>query len=167
MFALIATIVIVGSAAAVVWVIHSSSDPVDTATVYAGYLAAAATAVTLLTAVASWWRKGRQRPGAPGDTPEQAAAAADRLADLMLARWRQEAMGRRIITPAPATIRWRWADGEIAAPRAEVARVPAPGTGPLPAPSLGAAGELLGSGAVTRLGRPVSAAVGGSRSAGT
>jgi hypothetical protein len=150
MFALIATIVVAGSVAAVVWAIHTSSDPVDTATVYAGYLAAAAIAVTLLTAVATWWRKGRQRPAAPF-SPEQAAAAADRLADLMLARWRQEAMERRINTPAPATIRWRWADEEVAAPRAEVARIPAPGTGPLPVPSLGEAGELLGSGTVARL----------------
>lgn len=151
MFALIATIVVVGSVAAVVVVIDSSRDPVDTATVYAGYLAAAAIAVTLLMAVGTWWWKGRQRSGTRGYTPEQVAAAADRLADLMAARWRQEAIARRIITPAPATIRWRWAAEEIAAPRGEVARIPAPGTGPPPLPSLEEPGELLQSGAVTRL----------------
>ena len=39
-FPLIATIVVVGSVVAVIWLIQSSRHPVDTATVYAGYLAA-------------------------------------------------------------------------------------------------------------------------------
>jgi hypothetical protein len=130
--ALIATVVVAGSAVAVISLIHSSKNPVDTATVYAGYLAAVAIAVTLLMAVGAWWRKGDQRSAVRASTPEQAAAAADRLADLMTARWRQEATARRIITPAPATVRWRWAAEGVAAPRAEVSKLPAPGTGPPP-----------------------------------
>ena len=63
-FALIASIVVVGSVVAVIWLIHSSRHPVDTATVYAGYLAAVAIAVTLLMAVGAWWWKGRQRAAA-------------------------------------------------------------------------------------------------------
>ena len=150
-FALIATIMVVGSVAAVIWLIRSSRHPVDTATVYAGYLAAVAIAVTLLMAVGAWWWKGRQRAAARVSTPEQAAAAADRLADLLTARWRQEATARRIVTPAPATIRWRWAAEEVAAPRAEVTTPPAPGTGPPPLPDLEEPGELLESGVVARL----------------
>ncbi|HEX3960429.1 MAG TPA: hypothetical protein VHZ03_27960 [Trebonia sp.] len=150
-FALIATVAVVGSAVAVIWVIHSSKNPVDTATVYAGYLAAAAIAVTLLMAIGGWWWKGRQRSAAGVSTPRQVAAAADRLADLMTAKWRQEATARRIITPAPATVRWRWAAEGVAAPRAEVIRVPTPGTGPAPFADFEEPGELLESGVVARL----------------
>lgn len=150
-FALIATVVVVGFVVGVIWLIHSSRHPVDTATVYAGYLAAAAIAVTLLMAVGAWWWKGRQGAAARVSTPEEVAAAADRLADLMTARWRQEATARRIVTPAPATIRWRWAAEEVAAPRAEVTTPPAPGTGPPPLPDLEEPGELLESGVVARL----------------
>ena len=150
-FALIATIMVVGAVVAVIWLIHSSRHPVDTATVYAGYLAAVAIAVTLLMAVGAWWWKGRQRAAARVSTPAQTAAAAGRLADLMTVRWRQEATARRIVTPAPATIRWRWAAEEVAAPRAEVVTPPAPGTGPPPFPDLEEPGELLESGVVARL----------------
>jgi hypothetical protein len=85
------------------------------------------------------------------DMSTRVTAAADLLADQMAAMWRQEATQRRIITPAPATVRWRWADDDTTAPRFEVAMPPAPGTGPPVLPDLGAPGELLGSGAVTRL----------------
>ena len=150
-FALIATIMVVASVVAVIWLIHSSRHPVDTATVYAGYLAAVAIAITLMMAVGAWWWKGRQRAAARVSTPEQTASAADRLANLMTARWRQEATARRIVTPAPATIRWRWASEEVAAPRAEVTTPPAPGTGPPHLPDLEEPGELLESGVVARL----------------
>lgn len=81
---LIAAIVTVGSVAAVVWLIHSSGNPVDTATVYAGYLAAVAIGVTLLMALGAWRGKDRASMSL-ACTPGQAAAAADRLADLMAA----------------------------------------------------------------------------------
>jgi hypothetical protein len=49
-FAVIATIMAIGSLVAVIWLIHSSRHPVDTAIVYSGYLAAVAIVVTLLMA---------------------------------------------------------------------------------------------------------------------
>jgi hypothetical protein len=149
--ALTASIVVAGFVAGVIWRIHSSGHPVDTATIYAGYLAVAAIAVTLLMAIATWWRKGLRGPANQASTPLQAAAAADRLADLMVARWRQEAIARRIVTPAPATVRWRWAAGELAVPRKEVTTPPPPGTGPFPLPDLHQPGDLLESGVVARL----------------
>ncbi len=118
---------------------------------YAGYLAAVAIAITLLMALGAWWWKGRQRATARVTTPEQVAAAADRLADLMAARWRLEATARRIVTPAPATVRWRWATDEVGAPRMEVTTPPPTGTGPPSLPDLEEPGELLESGVVTRL----------------
>lgn len=148
--ALIATVVVVAPVAAVVWRIHSSRHPVDTATVYAADLGAAAIAVTLLLALGTWWRKGRGA-AARVSTPAQAAAAAGRLAELMAERWRREATSRRIVTPAPATVRWRWAADDLTAPRPEVTTPPEPGTGPAPRPDLEAPGQLLGSGVVTRL----------------
>lgn len=148
MAALAAAILVVGFAVGVILRIYSSKQPVNTATVYAGYLAALTIAVTLVMAVGAWWSKGHR--GAEVNTPEQTAKAADRLADLMTARWRQEATLRRIVTPAPVTIRWQWAAEEIGAPRIEVATSPAPGTGPPPLPGV-EAGELLGSGMVAHL----------------
>jgi hypothetical protein len=70
----------------------------------------------------------------------------------MADRWRQEAVRRRIITPAPAMVRWRWADGEMAATRSDVTMPPTPGAGPMPLRSLkGPEAAVLGSGVVGRL----------------
>ena len=68
-------------------------------------------------------------------------------------QWRgdEEAAQRRIITPAPAAVRWRWGSDQVSAPRELLARPPLPGTGPAPFPDLGEPGVLLGSGVVTRL----------------
>jgi hypothetical protein len=148
--ALIAVIGVVACAVGVIWRIRFSRDPVDAATVYAGYLAGVAVAVTLLLALGAWWWKGTHGAGVQVTASSQVAAAADRLAEVMADRWRREAAGRRIVTPAPATVRWRWA-GDVAAPRPEVTMRPARGTGPPPLPDLGSPGELLGSGVVIRL----------------
>jgi hypothetical protein len=148
--ALIAASGVFLSAAAVIWRVGSSADQVSEATVYAAYLAAAALAVTLLMAVGAWWQKGR-RAAAQAGTPSQVAAAADRLAKVMADRWRREAIARRIVTPAPATVRWHWALDELAAPPRELALPPAPGTGPPSLPGLDGPGELLRSGVVTHL----------------
>jgi hypothetical protein len=78
-FALIATVVVVGSVVAVVWLIHSSRHPVDTATVYAGYLAAVAIAVTLLMAIGGWWWKGRA-------AHERAVAGVELLGEVVAGR---------------------------------------------------------------------------------
>lgn len=139
------------SAAAVIWRVNSSADQVSEATIFAAYLAAVAVAVTLLMAVGAWWQKGRWTAVAQAGTPAQVAAAADQLAEVMANRWRREAIARRIVAPAPATVRWHWAPGELAAPRREVTVPPAPGTGPPSLPGHAGPGELLGSEVVTRL----------------
>jgi len=148
--ALVAAVAVIAVTAAVIVRIESSRHPVDTATVYSGDLAAVAIAVTLLLAVAGWWRKGSLRPGGISSAA-QVAAAAERLAEVMADRWRREAAIRRIITPAPMTVRWRWAAEAVTAPRPDVATPPVPGAGPLPLPDPAAQGELLGSGVVGRL----------------
>jgi hypothetical protein len=149
--ALIAAVAVIAATAEVIWRIHVSSNPVDTATVYGGDLAAMAIAVTLLISLGAWWQKGRSGAGTHTGTPPQSAAAADHLAEAMAASWRLEATRRRIVTPAPATVRWRWAADESPAPRLEVTAPPAPGTGPPPLPMVKEAGAVLGSGVVTRL----------------
>ena len=126
---LIAAVLVVAFVVGVIWRIHSSKHPVDTATVMTGDLTAVAVAVTLLIALgASWWKS--RRVAAQVSTPAQVIAAADRLAELMAARWKDEASARRIVAPAPATVRWRWAAEEITAPRLDVTTPPALGAGP-------------------------------------
>jgi hypothetical protein len=147
--ALLAAAVVCGAAAAVIIAIGISRHPTAAATILAGDLAAIAIAVTLLLALGAWWQRGR--PGAAGrvSTPAQAAAAADRLAEEMADRWRQEATRWRIVTPAPVNIRWQWMAN--AAELSDVIVVSAPGASPPPLPGQAEAGEVLGAGAVTRL----------------
>ena len=137
------------AAAVVVWRIHDSRAPVDTATVYGGDAAAVAIAVTLLLSLATWWQKDRATRIESG-TSAQLDAAADRLAEVTADLWQKEAVRRRIVTPAPVTVRWHWASPEVAVPRPEVSMPPAPGAGPPPLPGVGP-GELLESGVVIRL----------------
>lgn len=148
--ALLAAVAVIAVMVAVIARIQSSRHPVDTATVYSGDLAAVAIAVTLLLAIAGWWRKGSPQPGGISSAA-QVAAAAERLAEVMADRWRREAAIRRIITPAPVTVRWRWSAEAVTASRPDVAAPPVPGAGPLPLPDPGVQGELLGSGVVGRL----------------
>jgi hypothetical protein len=149
--ALGASVVVAASAAAVILRIQSSTNPVDTATVYSGDLAAAGIAVTLLLAIGTWWYKGHRRSAPRVGTAEQVAAAAERLMEVMGDRWRREVAIRRIVTPTPAMVRWRWAADEVTASRLDIATPPAPGTGPAPLPDSGEPHELLSTGVVTRL----------------
>ena len=150
--ALCASVLVLVSAAAVILRIQSSRHPVDTATVYSGDLAAAGIAVTLLLALGAWWRNGRARdPSKRVSSRAQITAAAARLAEVMADRWRREAARRRIITPAPVTVRWRWADASMVAPRLDVAASPVPGVGPVRMPGMEGPAEVLGSGVVGRL----------------
>jgi uncharacterized membrane protein YidH (DUF202 family) len=73
--ALLATGAVIVGVFAVHWLIHSSKDPADTATVWSGDLGAAAIAVSLLTIIATWWTRGSSAVQA--GTPAQVAAAAD------------------------------------------------------------------------------------------
>ena len=149
--ALIASALVVLSGMAVILRIQSSRNPVDTATVYSGDLAAAAIAVTLLLALGGWWRKGHPQAPSTVSSPAQVAAATERLAELVADRWRREAIRRRIITPSPARVRWQWADADVAVSRRDVTTPPAHGVGPLALPGAEDQGEVLGSGVVGRL----------------
>ena len=149
--ALIATVMVVTFAAVVFWLVHSSRNPAETATVDAAYLAAVGIAITLLMPLGLWWWKGRGGAAAHVSTQKQVAGAADWLAGATADRWRLEATGRRIVTPAPATVWWRWAPDEVTASRLEVTTRPPPGMGPPPLPDLGRPGELLGTGVVRSL----------------
>jgi hypothetical protein len=131
-----AAVLVVALVVGLIWRIHSSRHPAETSTVYAGELAPVAIAVTVLMALGAAWRKSR-RGAAQVTTLAQAIAAADRLAEVIADRWKVEASARRIVTPAPAAVRWRWAAEEITAPRPDVITLPVPGTGPAPLPDLG------------------------------
>src|SRR5262249_59840084 len=99
--------------------IRTSDSPVNTATEYAAYLAAAALTVTLLAFLVKWWWKGRRATAVPATAAEVAAAvaaAADQLAQRTLSTWRQEANDRRISTPAPVRIRGQWGPRDAAPP---------------------------------------------------
>jgi len=149
--ALAAAAAVIAAATAVIWRIHRSSAPVNTAIVYGSDLGAVAVAVTLLLSLGAWWQKGRAGAGTQTVTTAQATAAAGRLAEVTAARWRHEAVRRRIVTPVPVTVRWRWAAEQVAAPRWEVTMPPVPGTGPPPLSGAEDLGKLLDSGVVTRL----------------
>lgn len=144
-------VAVIAAVLAVHWFIRSSKNPVDTATVWAGDFGAAAIAVPLLTLIITWWFKYRGGTAVVAGTLAQVTAAADWLAEAVAARWRREAADRRIVTPALATVRWRWAADELTAPRQELMVPPVSGAGPVPLPDMGRPGELLGSGVVTRL----------------
>jgi hypothetical protein len=149
--ALPAAVSVIGFVAGVFLLVHSSKNQVATATVYATYLGAVTFAVSLLMTLGTWWLKGREKTAAHVSTREQVCAAADWLAEVIADRWRLEAAARRIVTPAPATIRWRWAADEVTVRRLDVIATPAPGAGPSPLPDLVKPGELLAAGVVTRL----------------
>jgi hypothetical protein len=153
LIALAIAIVILLATAVVVWRIHGSRVPADTAALYSSDAAAVGIAVTLLLSLGTWWQKTGGPRGA--GTPAQLGVAAMRLAEATLDRWQEEAVRRRIVTPAPVTVRWHWASAELAAPRPEVAMQPVPGAGPPPLPGGGDVSELLESGVVTRLYREV------------
>jgi tetratricopeptide (TPR) repeat protein len=148
---LIAIAAVLAGIAVVLWNYRHSKNPVDAATIYGWYLAVVSLAITLLMGVTQWWSKGRHSAVPHVTTAAQIRAAADWLAEASASKWQQEAAARRIITPAPATVRWRWAAEEITTSRAEVSNPPAPGSGPVSLPDLGPAGELLASGVVMRL----------------
>ena len=143
---LIASVVTAAFVAGVFWLVHSSRNQVGTATVYAVYLAAVTLGVTVLTALSGWWAKGH---GPRDNIQAQISEAADSLAKVTRSSWLDEASERRIGTPASVRVMWRWASDELTAPRTEVT-AHTPGTGPPPLHDL-TRGELLGSGAVTKL----------------
>ncbi|MBT0773391.1 hypothetical protein KIH74_30880 [Kineosporia sp. J2-2] len=143
-FAVIAGLVVVGCCAGLVVMIERGHDPAQTASVVQGYVAPIAVAVSLLGALATWWLSQRQGVAAPGALD----AAAGQLRGRLRQAWRREARARGIELPAPVTVRWRWADGDLAGPREEIAVPAPPGLRPV---TLGSPGVLLDEGSVTSL----------------
>ena len=146
--AMSAGIAISAATVVTILIIHSSKNPVNTATVLAGDAAVLALAATLLTVIINWWRKSSQESDREG-TSSRISAAADRLAEEMIDEWQREARRRRIVTPAPAAVRWRWLTSGM--PLEDASVVPASGSGPPAIPDSGGRSEVLGSGVVTRL----------------
>lgn len=116
------------------------------------------------------WLRARRTAGLSSSTAEQVDAAAERLAEQLFVTWSREVVQRGIETPAPVRVRWTWGGEQVGVSREELAASPALGTDPAPLPGTaapaGAApgpgagpgpgpgagwGEVLGSGAVTRL----------------
>src|ERR1700759_4379136 len=106
---------------------------------------------TALAAIDLWSLKGGHGGVGRATTPEQAGAPAEWLAGKTVVRWRQEAGARRIVTPAPASFRWRWGPDTLTLSPGEAVLAPPPGTGPAPFPGLDRPGAILSSGVVTRL----------------
>jgi hypothetical protein len=102
-------------------------------------------------AIFLWWRRGQQGNPSAATTLAQSTAAADWLAAETAARWKQEAAGRRITTPAPARVRWHWAPESVSVSAAEAVTPLPQGTGPAPLPGIGLPAVILSSGLVTRL----------------
>lgn len=150
--ALLGAVVLVGVPVWIVREIRGSDNPIDSATLYAGYLAAPAITGSLLVALALWWWRDRQARAAP-TTPAQVMAAADQLAVRMLDTWRTEATERQISVPAPVRVRWRWGAADVTPPPVRLITTPVVGTGPrpLPEPEPDPLSVLLDAGVVTRL----------------
>ena len=77
-----------------------------------------------LAGIVTWWLRGRDAR-AMGTTGAQADTAVAWLAGEIADRWRHEAAARRIVTPAPASVRWRWAAEELSVPVRDAAAAPA------------------------------------------
>ena len=146
--AMSAGIAICAATVVTILIIHVSKNPVNTATVAAGDVGVLALAATLLTVTISWWRKSSQDSNTEG-TSSRMSAAADRLAEEMIDEWQREARRRRIVTPAPMAVRWRWLT--IGMPLEDASVPPASGSGPPAIPDAGGRSEVFGSGVVTRL----------------
>ena len=155
--ALIGTLVLAAVSVWVVRQIRTSDNPANTADEYAAYFGLAAFMLTVLALLIPWWWTGR-RGTAVAASAVQVMAAADQFAQRMLDTWRQEAKDRRISTPAPVRVQWRWGPAEVTSPLVEVVTAPVTGTGPRPLPEPNPSepnpdppGMLLEDGIVTRL----------------
>ena len=134
----------VSALAAVIYLIFKYESPV--------YIAPTVGAISLVSSILvlvyNYWSKGHASD--PGETPapEQIAAAADWLSGAVAGSWRKEAAARRIVTPTPVSVRWRWA-GDLSP--WEAGKLPVPGAGPRALPGSGLPDCLLTSGVVTEL----------------
>jgi hypothetical protein len=151
--ALIGVLVLMAVSVWIVWEIHASANPA----VYGIYIGLASLLVPLLASLSRWWWKGRRTTAAVA-TEAQLTAAADQLSQRMNKFWQQQATERRISTPAPVRVWWRWGSAEVTPPPAEMITTPVSGTGPRPLPKPSPdqwnpdpPGVLLDTGVVTEL----------------
>ncbi|MBV8542246.1 MAG: hypothetical protein JO268_17215, partial [Pseudonocardiales bacterium] len=120
------------------------------------------TVVTTATGAAMWlWR--RLRPTGAARLPVERAA--DELAEQLRRQWERAAAERRLSSPAPVPVRWRWSSRQVTGPRAEAVGgrfAPLPGMAAVTVEDLrsGAVTDLLGvygglgSGRLVVLGEP-------------
>ncbi|MFG2043736.1 NACHT domain-containing protein [Dactylosporangium sp. NPDC048998] len=111
---------LLASIAAVVWMFrgHAANEGlVGNANVIGGLAGVAALIVALLTL---WPRKAGQTDAVSRPAAEQRQAAAEYLARETLRYWQQQAKDRRIVTPSPAAVAWRWADQNVAVPAGQL-----------------------------------------------
>jgi hypothetical protein len=153
--ALVAALVFGAVVAAAVWMFTADRGESDQALFgRANVVAALAGLLTVLAVLGGVFRWAAQpRPAATPPAAARLDGVADQLAEVVAGFWREQVRRRRIVTPAPAKVRWQWAASEIAAPRAHVIAPPAPGAGPATPGLTGsdAEGVVLSSGVVTRL----------------
>jgi hypothetical protein len=140
--------VVVAGLAGVVWMFTgrvAGEAVIGNAQVLGGLAGVAA----LVVAVRVWWPKGF-RGAAAGPVPGgQMQAAVEYLAGETLRYWQRQAHDRRITTPSPASVRWRWAGQDVAVPAAELqSDWPAVSSGLVLGES---AGRALTAGVVTEL----------------
>jgi hypothetical protein len=134
--------IIAATVAAMVWNhTGSTTDQVEKSTVAAADLAALGLGITVLGVLYSRFRTRKAPVSA-----EIGSEWLERLATVMLSTWSNEAGRRRIVTPAPAVVRWRWV-GDKPSPWP----VPVPGTAPPIIPIAEGMPSVLSSGVVTRI----------------
>jgi hypothetical protein len=134
--ALAAALIIGVVMAAVAWMFTAGSGGSDEGLVGRANIVAALTGLlaflTVLGGVFRWAAQPMPAPTTPA--PAKLDVVADELAEVMAAFWREQVRRRRIVTPAPARVRWQWAASDIAAPRAHLITPPTPGAGPAAPP---------------------------------
>jgi hypothetical protein len=77
-------------------------------------------AALALSVLAIWPKKALSGNGSSPASEEQLLAAQEYLARETLAYWREQAKTRRITTPTPASVSWRWAGPDVAPPPSEL-----------------------------------------------
>src|SRR5262249_24718132 len=84
-----------------------------------GAVGGTAAVLALVAAVAMLWPRGRLRAETVVSAG-QVQAVVEYLARETLRYWRAQAKDRRITTPSPAAVCWRWASEEVAVPPGEL-----------------------------------------------
>jgi hypothetical protein len=116
------TCVLVALAYALVWMFRgpaASNAVIGNANVIGGL----AGLLALVLAVAPLLHAAAQRRASAAPATEKATqvqVAADHLAAETLRYWQDQAKDRKITTPSPVTVRWRWAGDEVAVPAREL-----------------------------------------------